>query len=160
MTDYEEFTKFIGDTFEELRSIKKNEIQILLYQDWQNNVHKDAKFYELIETKDSIWKIRFSIWSIGKDTSRLLNPIEKIKWRGNIIPSVKTKEIYLSKSERQILTQQISKITIVRNKDLSMGHHKSLRINFNKSKSNFIWIQDKEINESVIILINELKSKT
>ena len=100
MSDYKDFNEFISNTFIELSSEKKDENQVLLFQEWENSVHKDARFYEVIELKNSNWKIRFTKWEIGKDTPRLLNPLEKVKWRGKILPTTFIKENLLSEIEK------------------------------------------------------------
>ena len=156
-----DLTTFLSKTFEAFWIGKEHENRILLLQEWQNNPHKDSFFIELLEQKDSNWKIRYSIWKTGKDTFRLFNIMESLKWIGKEInPSIIEKEILLTEEEKHSIQEKLNKVKIDIPINFSFPVRKTLKLEFNESGKGVCWDEDKEIDDSIIKLVNELKNKT
>ncbi|MFY7669455.1 hypothetical protein ACOSP6_00070 [Tenacibaculum sp. MEBiC06402] len=157
MSNYKDFNEFISNTFIELSSEKKDENQVLLFQEWENSIHKDARFYEVIELKNSNWKIRFTKWEIGKDTPRFLNPLEKVKWRGKILPTTFIKENLLSESEKLSLQKKIDEVRFNYEKEIHKGYLKTLKIKNKENNMNFSWNENNEVEKLILDFVDQLK---
>ena len=156
-----EFHSFITNTLKEKYFGNTDEKRILLFQDWNENVHEDAKFYEVIELKDSKWKFRYSKWEIGKDTFRLLNIIENLKWTGKeIIPTFKNKEFILTEKEKDIIQSKINNIQIESTMDFNRINGKLLKLEGKEIEISFYWNKRDKVQDSISKLVNELKNKT
>ena len=152
---------FLNKIFETFWFGKEDEKRILLFQEWQNYPHKDSFFIELIELKDLNWKIRYSIWEMGKDTFRLFNIMESLKWIGiEINPSIIEKEFLLTEDEKQSLQERINEVKLDFPISFSFRFKKTLKVEFNKSDKGVCWDEDNEIEDSIIKLVNDLKKKT
>ena len=156
-----DFFTFLNKTFESFWLGKEDEKRILLFQEWQNDVHKNSFFIELVERKDSSWKIKYSIWKMGEDTFRLLSIMESLKWVGKEIkPSIIEKEIPFTEDEKQSLLEKIKDVKVRNPIDFNFGFKKILKLELEKSNNGFCWNEDNEIEDSIIILISELKNKS
>jgi len=155
-----EFHSFIGNTFETIHSGRKEEKRILFFQDWNGNVHKDALFLEIIENQAFKWKIRKSTWEMGKDTFRLLDIIENLKWIGKeIIPSIRSIEYYLSEDEKESIIRKINEVKLEVANDFNVMIYKILKLDIKGSTTNFYWNKDTEIENSILNLVKEISNK-
>ena len=154
-----DFHSFISNTFKEIYFGNKDENRILLFQDWNGSVHENANFYEIIKLKNSQWKFKHSNWEMGKDTFRLQNIIENLKWTGKeIIPSIKIRKFNLSDNEKEIIQKRINNIQIKQKNEFSMLNSKLLKLD--EKEISFYWGENDKIEDSILELANELKNKT
>lgn len=157
--DRKEFNQFISKTFDEIYSDNGEEEELLVYQAWNYSVHSTATFIKLRIDKESNWKIHLVIWEIGKDTPRLLDPIEKIKWPGQISPSIRKENIPLANSEKAFFERQINQLSREEFKEFERGYTKKLKICIPNGVKNFAWNDDLEIDNLITELINKLEER-
>ena len=156
-----DFHSFISNTFKEKYFGNKDENRILLFQDWNGDVHENASFYEIIKLENSQWKLRHSNWEMGKDTFRLQNIIENLKWTGKeIIASVKIRKFDLSDNEKELLQKKINNIQIKWKSEFSMMNYKLLKLENKEKEISFYWNESDKIEDSIFELVKEIKKKT
>lgn len=155
------FQTFISNTLESKYLGRKDENRISFFQEWNGSVYNDVHFYEIIELKNYKWLLRHSIWEIGKDSFRLLNTIENLKWIGKEIhPSFKVIEVHLPENEKEILHRMLSNLKLEPRRNFQMLFFNLLKLKTGQLETAFYWNKDDQLNDPIFNLIDRIKNNS
>ncbi|MDF1697582.1 MAG: hypothetical protein P1U56_17185 [Saprospiraceae bacterium] len=133
--------------------------RIVLYQEWQCNLHKEVHFIEVFEQSTGQWKIRHTIWDLAKDSFRLIDVMEKLKWVGKeILPTVIETEIVLPPGEKELLVLNIDKIEFIANPSYLTGDLKMMKFELTKPSFEIRWNKDEELEDVFKNIVRLLKA--
>jgi len=158
ITDFN-YNELISDAFEKIQSNLTDEIRILTLHKWKNSAHQSSYFFELIRDEKIELKLRLTIWEIEKDTFRLKDVRERVKWIGKEFqPTKHVIEHICTIKESNELKGLIDTLKLNSKTNHTIRDLREVRINELKIKLNYS--MDSKNNENINKLVDILESST